>query len=64
MGTIIRTTARRLPCLTKASLCDLIYKVFVHCTNYVNFKKLGKRRKKNESSGKTGNFSRSLVISH
>ena len=30
--------------LTKASLCDLIYKVFVHCTNYVILINLAKRK--------------------
>ena len=52
--------------LTKASLCALIYKVFVHYTNYVSFINLAKNKggKRNESSGETGNFSCSLVVSH
>ena len=34
--------------LTKASLCALICKVFVHCTNYVNSINLAKRKESKE----------------
>jgi len=30
--------------LTKASLCALIYKLYIHCANYVNLIKLAKRK--------------------
>jgi hypothetical protein len=32
--------------LTKASCCDLIYKVFVHCTKYVILITLAKKESK------------------